>query len=59
MQSWYAYDQNGVTMLFEALQKVGLFNLLKFPRFKKVFTNLMSLEMKLMEKIHFGTDCNG
>lgn len=56
VRSWYAYDQNAVTILFEGLQKIGLFNLLKIPKLKQAFTKIMSLEMSLMEKIHFGTD---
>lgn len=56
VNSWYAYDKNSITCLFEAFQKIGIFRLLKYQRIKTVFTKVMEINTKLMKKIHFGTD---
>ena len=56
VNSWYAYDKNSITYLFEILQKMGLFHLLKKNKIKDMFITFLEAEMKLMKKLHFGTD---
>ena len=56
VNSWYAYDVDSITRLFEVLQKIGVFRLLKYKKLKALFTKFVEADMKLMKKLHFGTD---
>lgn len=56
VNSWYAYDKNSITILFEILQKVGILRLLKSKTIKTLFEKFMEFNMKVMKKIHYGTD---
>lgn len=56
VNSWYAYDKNSITFLFEGMQKIGLLKILKYPKVKAFFMKMMGISMKLMKKIHFGTN---
>lgn len=56
VNSWYAYDKNSITLLFEGMQKIGLLKLLKYQKIQTFFTKTMEIGMKVMKKIHFGTN---
>lgn len=56
VNSWYAYDKNIITILFEGMQKIGLLNILKYPKVKAAYTKMMESSMKLMKLLHFGTN---
>lgn len=56
VNAWYAYDMNSVTYLFELLQKMRLFRLLKYAWFKRFFTKIMNFNLMLAQKVHLGTN---
>ena len=59
VNSWYAYDKNIITILFEVMQKIGLLKILKYPKVKMAYMKIMKISMNLMKVLHFGTNQYG
>lgn len=56
VSSWYAYDMNSITYLFEMLQKIGFLHLLKYAGFKRFFTKFMSADLAVVQTLHIGSN---
>ena len=55
IRSWYAYDMNSITCLFEMLQKTGFFRLLKYDGFKRFFTKFVNADLAVVQVLHLGS----